>query len=106
MRRRFSTSTLAGDHQIVPWLASAGKLSYSPDSPPERDYYFQFSWVIPGIFSPYTRLRRHFWFGGPLTDSREVNTRKSGILFGVGDDAAYLAAHIALTGEKRFSAAA
>jgi hypothetical protein len=71
MRRRFSTSTLADD-EIVPWLASAGKLSYSPDSPPERDYYFQYSWVIPGIFSPGRRVRRHFWFGGPLKDSPEV----------------------------------
>jgi len=71
MGRRFSTSTLAGD-EIVPWLASAGKLAYSPDSPPERDYYFQYSWVIPGIFSPGTRVRRHFWFGGPLKDSPEV----------------------------------
>lgn len=71
MRRRFSTSTLAGD-EIVPWLASAGKLAYSPDSPPERDYYFQYSWVVPGIFSPGTRVRRHFWFGGPLKDSPEV----------------------------------
>ena len=35
-----------------------------------------------------------------------LHSRKSGILFGVGDDAAYLAAHIALTGEKRFAAAA
>ena len=71
MRRRFSTSTLADD-EIVPWLASAGKLAYSPDSPPERDYYFQYSWVIPGIFSPGTKVRRHFWFGGALKDSPEV----------------------------------
>jgi len=70
-RRRFSTSTLAGD-KIVTRLASAGKLAYSPDSPPESDHYFQYSWVIPGIFSPGTRVRRHFWFGGPLKDSPEV----------------------------------
>jgi hypothetical protein len=35
-----------------------------------------------------------------------LHSRKFGILFGVGDDAAYLAAHIALTGEKLFAAAA
>jgi putative flavoprotein involved in K+ transport len=35
-----------------------------------------------------------------------LHSRKSGILFGVGDDAAYLAAHIALTGEERLEAAA
>jgi hypothetical protein len=50
MRRlRFSTSTLAGV-EIVPWLASAGELAYSPHSPPERAYYFQYSWIIPAIF--------------------------------------------------------
>ena len=35
-----------------------------------------------------------------------LHSRKSGILFGVGDDAAYLAAHIALTGEERLAVAA
>ena len=70
-RQRLSTSTLAGD-EFVPWLASAGELAYSPHSPPERDYYFQYSWVVPGVFCPGTRLRRHFWFGGPWKDSREV----------------------------------
>jgi len=35
-----------------------------------------------------------------------LGCRKSGISFRVGDDAAYLGAHIALTGEKRFPAAA
>jgi hypothetical protein len=70
-RLRFSTSTLAGE-EFVPWLASAGELAYSPHSPPERDYYFQYSWVIPGIFHAGTSVRRHFWFGGPVKDSPEV----------------------------------
>src|SRR5438046_5652796 len=70
-RLRFSTSTLA-DEEFVPWLAAAGELAYSPHSPPERDYYFQYSWVIPGVFRAGTRVRRHFWFGGPLKDSPEV----------------------------------
>jgi hypothetical protein len=70
-RLRFSTSTLAGG-EIVPWLASSGELAYSPHSPPERDYYFQYSWVIPAIFRAGVNLRRHFWFGGPLKDSPEV----------------------------------
>jgi hypothetical protein len=48
-RVRFSTSTLAGE-AFVPWLAAAGELAYSPDLPPERDYYFQYSWVLPAIF--------------------------------------------------------
>jgi hypothetical protein len=48
-RLRLSTSTLQGE-EIVPWLASAGELAYSPHSPPDRDYYFQYAWVIPRIF--------------------------------------------------------
>jgi len=70
-RLRFSTSTLAGE-EIVPWLASSGELAYSPHSPPERDYYFQYSWVIPAIFRAGVNLRRHFWFGAPMKDSPEV----------------------------------
>ena len=70
-RRRFSTSTLAGE-EFVPWLAAAGELAYTPHIPPERDYYFQYSWIIPGIFSSGTNARRHFWFGSPWKDSPEV----------------------------------
>src|SRR5260370_29136350 len=70
-RLRFSTSPLAGD-ELVPWVASAGELAYSPHSPPERDYYFQYSWVIPGIFHAGTSVRRHFWFGGPFKDRPEA----------------------------------
>jgi len=70
-RLRFSTSTLLGE-DIVPWLASSGELAYSPNSPPDRDYYFQYSWVIPGIFQGDTRVRRHFWFGCPFKDDPEV----------------------------------
>jgi hypothetical protein len=70
-RLRFSTSTLAGE-EFVPWLASVGELAYSPHSPPERDYYFQYSWVIPGIFCPDARGRRHRWFGSPIKDCSQV----------------------------------
>jgi hypothetical protein len=74
-RLRFSTSTLAGE-EFVPWLASAGELSYCPHSPPERDYYFQYSWVIPGILSSGTRARRRCWspVRGPI----------AGLVFSVG----------------------
>lgn len=70
-RRRFATATLAGN-EIVPWLAAEGELAYSPSSPPERDYFFQYSWVIPGIFASDTNRRRHFWFGSALRDSPVV----------------------------------
>src|ERR1041384_6913067 len=70
-RPRFSTSTLAGK-EFVPWLAAAGELAYTPHSPPQRDYYFQYSWVIPGIFCPGASVRRHFWFGDRLKNSPAV----------------------------------
>jgi hypothetical protein len=70
-RLRFSTATLDGE-EFVPWLASAGELAYAPHMPPERDYHFQYSWVIPGIFCAGTNVRRHFWFGSPYKDSPEV----------------------------------
>ncbi len=70
-RSKFSTSTLDGE-EIVPWLASAGELAYSPNSPPERDYLFQYSWVVPGIFNSGTNRRRHYWFGDPRKDSPGV----------------------------------
>jgi hypothetical protein len=60
------------DEEIVPWLASTGELAYSLHSPPDRDYYFQYSWVIPGIFQGGPGVRRHFWFGSPLKDDRDV----------------------------------
>ena len=72
MRRgKFSTSTIA-DGQFVPWLAAAGELAYTPQAPPERDYHFQYSWIIPGIFRSDGTVRRHFWFGSPWKESTEV----------------------------------
>lgn len=56
----------------MPWLASTGELAYTPHLPPERDYYFQYSWIIPGIFSERANLRRHFWFGCARKDAVEV----------------------------------
>ena len=69
---RFSTSTLIAGTEVVPWLAAKGELAYSPMSPPERDYFFQYSWVVPGILRPGTNKRRHYWFGDPSKDDRKV----------------------------------
>ena len=71
---RFSTSTLTAGAEVVPWLAAEGELSYSPQSPPERDYFFQYSWVIPGIFREGADKRRHYWFGDPLKDHPKVRS--------------------------------
>jgi len=46
-----------------PWLAAEGPLAYSPAAPPAKDYFFQYSWIVPGIFGPNTNLREHRYFG-------------------------------------------
>lgn len=69
---RFSTSTLTAGAEVVPWLASAGELAYSPKAPPERDYFFQYSWVVPGILGPGINQRRQFWFGDRRRDTPDV----------------------------------
>ncbi len=74
-RRRgpLSTSTVTSDGWIVPWLAADGPLAYSPEEPPERDYFFQFGWVLPGIFAEHTDKRRHLVFGAyRKDDAREL----------------------------------
>jgi hypothetical protein len=62
-RSRFSTSTVTGSGYLVPWLAAAGPLAYSPTEPPARDYFFQYCWILPGIFDPKVNLREHRYFG-------------------------------------------
>ncbi len=71
--RRFDTSTLAEDGRLVPWLAAEGPLSYSPEDPPDGDYYFQYGWIIPGIFSDGANKRLHYFFGASRKeDAREL----------------------------------
>jgi hypothetical protein len=55
-------------------LAAEGPLSHSPENPPPSDFYFQYGWVMPGIFSDATNKRRHFYFG-------EVNRERARRLF-------------------------
>jgi hypothetical protein len=62
-RSRFSTSTVSTSGYLVPWLAAQGPLAYSPTEPPARDYFFQYSWILPGIFDPKVNLREHRYFG-------------------------------------------
>jgi hypothetical protein len=51
-RSRFSTSTVIDSEYIVPWLSAEGPLAYSPTKPPARDYFFQYTWILPGIYQP------------------------------------------------------
>jgi hypothetical protein len=60
---RFSTSTIVASNGLVPWLAARGPLAYSPVDPPARDYFFQYSWILLGIFGPKVNLREHRYFG-------------------------------------------
>jgi hypothetical protein len=66
---RFSTSTIVASNGLVPWLAAQGPLAYSPVEPPARDYFFQYSWILPGIFDPKVNLREHRYFGRYRKDS-------------------------------------
>src|SRR5580693_2814148 len=67
-RSRFSTSTVIDSEYLVPWLSAEGPLAYSPTKPPARDYFFQYTWILPGIFNPQVNLREHRYFGSPLKD--------------------------------------
>jgi hypothetical protein len=60
---RSSTSTVFGSKYLVPWLAAQGPLAHSPVEPPPRDYFFQYSWILPGIFDLKVNLREHRYFG-------------------------------------------
>jgi hypothetical protein len=68
-RSRFSTSTVIDSEYLVPWLSAEGPLVYTPDKPLAKDYFFQYTWILPGIFHPQVNLRQHRYFGSPLKDS-------------------------------------
>jgi hypothetical protein len=68
-RSRFSTATVVDSKYLVPWLAAEGHLAYSPAEPPARDYFFQYTWILPGVFDSKINLREHRYFGSPLKES-------------------------------------
>ncbi len=68
-RSRFSTSTVIDSKSLVPWLSAEGPLAYTPSNPPATDYFFQYTWILPGIFNPQVNLREHRYFGSPLKGS-------------------------------------
>jgi len=57
MAKRYSTSTVRSDGAIVPWLAAEGPLAYSPENPPDSNYFFQYSLLMPGVY----RDKRHLF---------------------------------------------
>ena len=64
--RRYATSTLIDSVSCVPWLAAEGPLAYTPENPPDTDYFFQYSWILPEIFNSKVHKRRHHYFGTPI----------------------------------------
>jgi hypothetical protein len=68
VKRKYSTSTVSGQKYLVPWLASAGPLAYTPEQPPSKDYFFQYGWVFPQIFNPELNLGKHYYFGARYKD--------------------------------------
>ncbi|HYL13652.1 MAG TPA: hypothetical protein VEV41_11490 [Terriglobales bacterium] len=68
-RSRFSTATVVDSKYLVPWLAAEGHLAYSPAEPPARDYFFQYTWILTGVFDSKINLREHRYFGSPLKES-------------------------------------
>lgn len=72
-RSKQRTITVTPNGQLVPWLAAEGPLAYTPENPPDRDYYFQYTWILPEIFSPSVNRRRHYFFAGHHREnSREL----------------------------------
>ncbi|MGH9395306.1 MAG: hypothetical protein ACRD18_00430 [Terriglobia bacterium] len=68
LKKKYSTSTVYDEEYLVPWLASAGALSYTPENPPSKDYYLQYTWILPEIFHPAVNLREHYHFGARYKD--------------------------------------
>jgi hypothetical protein len=66
--KRYSTSTLIDSASCVPWLAAEGPLAYTPENPPDTDYFFQYSWIVPEIFNSKVHRRYHHYFGTPIRD--------------------------------------
>jgi hypothetical protein len=62
-------STAIDSECLVPWLFAEGPLAYTLTKPPARDYFFQYTWIPPGIFNPLVNLREHRYFGSSLKDS-------------------------------------
>lgn len=81
MRSRFSANTVVDSKYLVPWLAAVRPLAYSPAELPARDYFFQYTWILPGIFNPKINLRGHRYFGGPRKVSAHELAAKAGRLF-------------------------
>jgi hypothetical protein len=63
LKLKRNTSTVGADGKLVPWLATEGALAYTHATPPETDYFFQYSWILPEIFSSAENRRKHFYFG-------------------------------------------
>ena len=68
---KYSTRTVTDDGEFVPWLAAKGPLAYSPEKPPDRDYFFQYGWVLPQVINPCADRGRRRYFGAARRDDAD-----------------------------------
>ena len=68
---KFSTSTITSRTRTVPWLAAEGPLSYTPENPPHKDYFFQYGWILPQLINAKVRQTRHYYFGASRKEDAE-----------------------------------
>ena len=57
---------------LCPGWPLRANLRTAHTGPPENDYFFQYSWIIPGVFRAGVNLRQHFWFGDQFRDRPDV----------------------------------
>ncbi len=92
-KKKYSTNTKTDDNRITPFLSSSGELAYTPENPPDRDYFFQYGWILPNIIKGSKWKRCHHYFGNPeksesdfLFDfwnkAREGHVKKSSLIYG------------------------
>ena len=67
-RKKHSTVTISDNGDISPWLSFSGELAYTPESPPLKDYFFQYRWILPSIVNPDNKIKRYYYFGYPGKD--------------------------------------
>ncbi len=65
-KKKYSTNTITDDNKITPFLSSSGELAYTPENPPDRDYFFQYGWILPKIISDSKWKKCHHYFGNPI----------------------------------------
>ena len=61
-----------------PLAGRARALGLQPRGASGEDYFFQYSWILPGIFDPKVNLREHRYFGSHGKNECEISLRLLG----------------------------